>query len=109
MNFARPAVLILLAAVVPTRESIGCSCTPTPDVATAFADASAVFLAQVESTTHSPTPGDTTGRYVTETATFVVLEAWKGAKRPRDKVQIRSELGPYVAEVPRTILCGWKR
>jgi len=71
-----------------------CSAPPPPDVARALQSASAVFLAKVISVSHLPASGDTTGRYVTELATFSVLETWKGSNRPGDTIVMRSELGP---------------
>jgi hypothetical protein len=84
---------LVLAAFVRSQAS-ACSAPPPPSVEKAFASASAIFLARVVSVTHSPTLGDSTGRYVTEVATFSVLEAWKGSKAPGDTVVLRTDLGP---------------
>jgi hypothetical protein len=62
-------------------------------VAKALQSASSVFLAVVKSVSHTAISGDSSGRYVTEVATFEVLEGWKG-KRPGETVVMRSNIGP---------------
>jgi hypothetical protein len=88
------ALASLVVVVYAPSQGSACSAPPPPSVEKAFASASAVFLARVVLVTHSPTSGDSSGRYVTEVATFSILEAWKGSKAPGDTVVLRTDLGP---------------
>jgi len=76
------ASLLAGLAFMPAA-TFACSCMPTPDVATSYRDASAVFLGRVISITTRPgteADGKPTWRWVSEEAEFVVEKSWKNAK-----------------------------
>jgi hypothetical protein len=80
-------------------KAFACSCvmpkgSEKQQVASALRSASEVLIAKVQSVKHSPIPGDTSGKYITEEAVFIVIEVLKGEKRRGDQVAIKSSIGP---------------
>lgn len=89
---------LLLLALFAGHDAVACSCSRVQDVAAAFASSDDVFLARVQSAELAARAGDTTRKFVDEKATLVVLEVFKGAKKPGDLVTLQSRLGPGACE-----------
>lgn len=84
-NFAQ---MFAVCVVLASDAALACSCQPQKLV-DAFEESTDVVVARVISANQTPANGDTSGKYMTEDASFIVLEAIKGAKKVGDKVQVR--------------------
>jgi hypothetical protein len=70
--------------------AVACSCPPPGSIQAALRHSTLVVLAHAISIEQHPIPGDS----VSETATFKVLESWKGPYRRGATLPIRSDIGP---------------
>jgi hypothetical protein len=86
-------VLVLVLTAMGGHRAMACSCNNL-SLEDALARASDVIVARVIGTHQAPAEEDASGRYIVETASFVVVESIKGSKEVGDVVQTRSEIGP---------------
>lgn len=87
------ASLLLLSLLCVSRV-IACSGPPPPSIEDALKSATLVVVAEVIAIQQRPLAGDTSGRYVTEDATFRVREVFKGSYAPGELIHIISNIGP---------------
>jgi len=88
-----PASALLLCLLCISR-AIACNAPPPHSIKDALKTATLVVIAEVISTEQRPLAGDTSGRYITEDATFRVREVFKGSYEPGDVIHIISNIGP---------------
>jgi hypothetical protein len=88
-----PASAFLLCLLCSSK-TIACSGPPPPSIEDALKMATMVVVAEVISIEQRPAPGDTSGRYIVEDATFRVREAFNGSYVPGEVIHIISHIGP---------------
>lgn len=84
----------MLLCLLGLSRAIACSGPPPPSIEDALKSATLVVVAEVVAIQQHPTDGDTSGRYVTEDATFRVSEVFKGSYAPGELIHIISNIGP---------------
>src|SRR5262249_19221801 len=84
----------LLLCLLRISSAIACSGPPPLNVKDELKTANLVVVAEVISVQQHPTAGDTSGRWLTEDATFKVLEVFKGPYARGDVIHIISNIGP---------------
>jgi len=85
---------IVLFACLRVASAVACNGPPPPSAIDALKAANLVIVADLNSTEQHPSPGDTSGRFITEDATFKILEVFKGTYRVGDVIHIVSTIGP---------------
>lgn len=85
----------LAAALCLLGGSVAFACSGSaPKLEDAFNHADVIVVAQLVAAELIPAEGDTSGRLVTESAVFKVMESFKGALAKGDLVHVRTNLGP---------------
>jgi len=92
-TFGRYASVVVFAWL-RVASAIACNGPPPPSAIDALKAANLVIVADLISTEQHPSPGDISGRVITEDATFKILEVFKGTYRVGDVIHIVSTIGP---------------
>lgn len=85
---------LLAAAILLGSDAFACSCGPRGNVEFSLLQATDVVIADVVSVEQHSATDDASSPYVTETATFRIVETLKGGSRAGDLLPIHSNLGP---------------
>ena len=85
---------VLFLGGLADAAAVTCTCPGPRSIESALRHSTLVVLANAISIEQQPTRGDSTGRFVTETASFKIMESWKGPYRRGATIAISSPLGP---------------